>query len=101
MLTIADAARILRAYTGTHIRHVYINHKGGRCAIGILGGEELGCSVEKAMTVFQGSALLIGTRVGKCYGMSDDIVNDILTMNDNGASLHEIADKLDVLGGEA
>ena len=100
MLTIADAARILRAYTGTHIRHVYINHKGGRCAIGILGGEELGYSVEKPTTEFQGSRMRIGTRIGECYGMSDDIVNNILTMNDEGASLHEIADRLDVLQEE-
>ena len=95
MLTITDAARILRAYTGTHIRHVYINHEGGRCAIGILGGEELGYGIK---TQFQGSRMRIGTRIGECYGMSDDIVNDILTMNDEGASLHEIADKLEGRG---
>ena len=98
MLTITDAARILRAYTGTHIRHVYLNHEGGRCAIGILGGEKLEYGVRRITAQFKGSSMNIATRIGEWYGMSDEIVDDIINMNDDGASLHEIADKLEGRG---
>ena len=105
-LTLEDAARVLRAWTGPKILGALIDEIGGRCAIGVLGGEELGYSPAytsrngvriEADAIFQGSLQVCTDDViGECYGMDVELVDQIEEWNDEaGLTFAEIADKLD------
>ena len=95
-LTFEDAARVLRASTVEQTTGSLIEGNGSRCAVGVLGGEELGLeSLHKP--IFQGQGYECDFRIGKCYGMTSRMVTQIIYWNDSAIlTFEEIADKIDM-----
>ena len=107
MLTIEDAARVLRGYTGSQTTGSLIDLRGARCAMGVLGGEELGLDPHHGTIVFQGLTMTqymstqkaaVGSndhRIAECYDIKGEvdmieIWNDLFKL-----SFTQIADKLE------
>lgn len=95
MLTIEDAVRVLRGWKGEQTQGVLIDAKGARCAMGVLGGEEMGLDQDGIM-VFQGKWGEADFRIGECYGLDSKTVARVERWNDDRAlTFAEIADRLE------
>ena len=94
-LTFEDAARVLRASTISPIIGSLIDEDGCRCAVGVLGGEELGLETPYK-PIFQGDDFLCDKRIGVCYGMDYRLITQIIHWNDSSLfSFKKIADEID------
>ena len=103
MLTIADAARVLRAWKGKQRVGVLLDARGERCAIGVLGGEALGIDREGMITgyIFMGKQDAKPTDITTLYGIDPTLHKQIIAWNDgDGLTFSQIADRLDVLQEE-
>ena len=95
-LTFDDAARVLRASTISPITGSLIDEDGCRCAVGVLGGEELGLETPDK-PIFQGDDFLCDKRIGVCYGMDYRLVTQIIHWNDSShMTFEQIADQIDM-----
>ncbi len=112
-LALEDAARVMRASTVQQVTGELIDSNGCRCAMGVLGGEDLGLEhmmvtrIERdgrrchethseVVPMFQKSAFKIAERIGGCYGMSQRMVSQIIEWNDGiELTFGEIADRID------
>ncbi len=108
-LTFEDAARVLRASAVQQVTCTLIRIDGCRCAMGVLGGEDLGLEgmmvvrvghtkpINESVPMFQKSAFEVAERIGECYGMGRRMVSQIIEWNDGVSRLTfgEIADRID------
>ena len=90
-----------------------INEDGCRCAVGVLGGEDLGLEYmmvtrierdgkfghetsNESVPMFQMSAFDVSDRIGGCYGISRRMVSQIIEWNDGiKLTFGEIANRID------
>ena len=101
MLTIQDAIKSLREWKGKQTRYVLIDGRGDRCALGVLGGDDLKL-VSSTTYSFKGDTdkgILRDTtvdRIGEAYGIPLDLVVRMIQWNDiNRLTFSQIADRLE------
>ncbi len=93
--TVGDAIRILRKYKGEQITGDLLNAKGGRCAMGVLGGADL--TVDDDDEVYwRGQSDHVVYTIGREFGLMEPDVEDIIHWNDGPRrSFMEIADMME------
>ena len=92
-LTLEDAIRILRRYTGKQATFTLLEEDGGRCAMGVLGGESLELRRDH---VFLDGIEVREEDVGALYNLTRSQSNQIVDWNDiNRHTFREIADKME------
>ena len=100
MLTIQDAIKRLREWKGKQTRFVLIDGRGDRCALGVLGGDDLK-RVGGGTCTFKGKVGTLSndivSAIGETYGMQHDLVTRMIQWNDiDKSTFDQIADRLEV-----